>query len=88
MEELVTCPQCGKGVNPKSAICPFCAGRMGDERAAGGPVCPRCRVSLETKLKNGAEIDICPQCGGIWLDRGEFEVMTAESTVYREDKLT
>ena len=88
MEELVTCPQCGKEVNPRSALCPFCAGRMGDEKASGSPVCPRCRVPLEQMRKDDIEIDVCPRCKGLWLDRGEFEVMTAESTVYREEKLT
>ncbi len=24
-------------------------------------------------VKVGVLIDVCPQCGGIWLDRGEFE---------------
>jgi Zn-finger nucleic acid-binding protein len=33
------------------------------------------------------DIDICPKCGGMWLDRGEFRIVTAEANVYREVKL-
>jgi uncharacterized protein len=36
--------------------------------------CPRC---VETKLlasdRQGIEIDRCPQCRGVWLDRGELD---------------
>ena len=88
MKELVTCSQCRKKANPKSAVCPFCGGRLGDEKNPGIPVCPRCRGPLDVALKGDIEIDICPKCNGIWLDRGEVEVLTAEATVYREEKLT
>jgi len=88
MKELVRCSQCGKEVNPKSALCPFCGGRLRDETNSGSTLCPRCRVPLELKRRDIIEIDICPQCNGLWLDRGEFDVLTAESTVYREEKLT
>ncbi len=88
MKELIKCSECGRDVNPKSALCPFCGGRLGDEKISGSPVCPRCRVSLEVKRKDDIEIDSCPQCGGLWLDRGEFDILTAESNVYREEKLT
>ena len=88
MKELVRCSQCGKEVNPKSALCPFCGGRLGDERNRESPVCPRCKVPLELKRRDEIEIDFCPDCNGLWLDRGEFDILTAESTVYREEKLT
>lgn len=35
--------------------------------------CPRCETTLLMADKNGVEIDYCPQCRGIWLDRGELE---------------
>ncbi len=36
--------------------------------------CPRCEsVFLEERDRNGITIDICQQCRGIWLDRGELE---------------
>jgi len=35
--------------------------------------CPVCDAKLRAIERNGVEIDICPGCKGIWLDRGEFE---------------
>jgi|WetSurMetagenome_2_1015567.scaffolds.fasta_scaffold492461_1 uncharacterized protein len=35
--------------------------------------CPICNVTLLMTDKHGVEIDYCPQCRGIWLDRGELE---------------
>ena len=34
--------------------------------------CPYCNISLAKSVKQGVEIDYCPQCRGIWLDRGEL----------------
>lgn len=36
--------------------------------------CPVCKdVTLLMSEKNGVEIDYCPECRGIWLDRGELD---------------
>ncbi|MCE2790568.1 MAG: zf-TFIIB domain-containing protein [Saprospiraceae bacterium] len=35
--------------------------------------CPVCNVNLLMTDRNGIEIDYCPQCRGIWLDRGELD---------------
>jgi Zn-finger nucleic acid-binding protein len=36
--------------------------------------CPRCSGStLDEREREGVTIDICRQCRGIWLDRGELE---------------
>lgn len=35
--------------------------------------CPLCNVPLMMAEKQGVEIDYCPKCRGIWLDRGELE---------------
>jgi uncharacterized protein len=35
--------------------------------------CPKCNEVLLMTDKNGVEIDYCPTCRGIWLDRGELE---------------
>jgi len=32
--------------------------------------------------KQGVEIDYCPQCRGIWLDRGELEKIVERSLQY------
>jgi Zn-finger nucleic acid-binding protein len=36
--------------------------------------CPVCKtVSLSMADRQGIEIDYCPQCRGVWLDRGELD---------------
>ena len=36
--------------------------------------CPVCNnVSLVMSERQGIEIDYCPQCRGVWLDRGELD---------------
>lgn len=35
--------------------------------------CPLCNVTLQMADRQGIEIDYCPKCRGIWLDRGELE---------------
>ena len=35
--------------------------------------CPVDGTTLAISDKQGIEIDYCPQCRGIWLDRGELE---------------
>lgn len=41
--------------------------------------CPVCQVSLLMTDRNGIEIDYCPQCRGIWLDRGELDKIIERS---------
>ena len=40
---------------------------------AAGLLCPACRVGLVMSERSGVEIDYCPQCRGVWLDRGELD---------------
>ncbi|MDP1793145.1 MAG: zf-TFIIB domain-containing protein [Acidimicrobiales bacterium] len=35
------------------------------------PVCPDEALSISSR--EGVEIDFCPQCRGVWLDRGELD---------------
>ena len=39
--------------------------------------CPICDIELKTSDREGVEIDYCPQCRGVWLDRGELEKIIA-----------
>jgi Zn-finger nucleic acid-binding protein len=41
--------------------------------ASGGLLCPACRVDLVMSERSGVEIDYCPKCRGVWLDRGELD---------------
>ena len=35
--------------------------------------CPNCNETLLITNRQNVEIDYCPQCRGIWLDRGELD---------------
>lgn len=35
--------------------------------------CPNCHVDLLIAERQAIEIDYCPQCRGVWLDRGELD---------------
>jgi Zn-finger nucleic acid-binding protein len=35
--------------------------------------CPACSVELKMADRQGVEIDYCPECRGVWLDRGELD---------------
>ncbi|MEW6256038.1 MAG: zf-TFIIB domain-containing protein [Pseudomonadota bacterium] len=41
--------------------------------------CPVCKVPLVMSERQGVEIDYCPQCRGIWLDRGELDKILERS---------
>lgn len=41
--------------------------------------CPVCSVPLVISDRQGVEIDYCPQCRGVWLDRGELDKILERS---------
>lgn len=41
--------------------------------------CPNCNVPLVMAERQGIEVDYCPQCRGIWLDRGELDKILERS---------
>lgn len=51
--------------------------------AAAGMPCPVCQVPLVMSERQGVEIDYCPQCRGVWLDRGELDKII-QRTVERD----
>lgn len=43
--------------------------------------CPVCSgVSLQMTERQGVEIDYCPKCRGVWLDRGELDKLIERAT--------
>lgn len=42
-------------------------------------LCPVCQQTLLMTDRQGVEIDYCPKCRGIWLDRGELEKLMEKS---------
>jgi len=47
--------------------------------SAAGMLCPSCRIALVMSERQGIEIDYCPQCRGVWLDRGELDKIIERS---------
>ena len=42
--------------------------------------CPTCKeVNLVMTDRQGIEIDYCPECRGVWLDRGELDKIIERS---------
>jgi Zn-finger nucleic acid-binding protein len=53
--------------------------------------CPKCRGQFVELERNGIKIDVCQECRGVFLDRGELDqIIAAEqravSDVYSEDE--
>lgn len=42
--------------------------------------CPVCSVALTMTDRQGVEIDYCPKCRGVWLDRGELDKIIERSS--------
>jgi hypothetical protein len=60
-----------------------------NEQPSNYMLCPKDGTKLESKGMGSVNIDICPKCDGIWLDRGELEeIITASSaerkTIFRK----
>jgi uncharacterized protein len=47
--------------------------------AHGEMHCPVCAVPLVMSDRQGIEIDYCPKCRGVWLDRGELDKIIERS---------
>lgn len=41
--------------------------------------CPMCDADLQMTERSGVEIDYCPACRGVWLDRGELDKIIERS---------
>ena len=52
---------------------------MRTPEAVAGMLCPVCKTGLHMSDRQGIEIDYCPQCRGIWLDRGELDKIIERS---------
>lgn len=41
--------------------------------------CPVCKSAMIVLELDEVEVDYCPDCGGIWLDAGELELLLGDS---------
>ena len=51
--------------------------------------CPVCKeTSLVISERQGVEIDYCPKCRGVWLDRGELDKIIERSSEVFDNETT
>lgn len=44
-------------------------------RSAARMRCPKCGQRLSARSFHEVQVEECPDCGGLWLDAGEFEAL-------------
>lgn len=49
--------------------------------------CPVCNEPLLITNRQGVEIDHCPKCKGVWLDRGELDKIIERSSMLENEVL-
>jgi uncharacterized protein len=47
--------------------------------------CRKFQTHLRTSDRQAIEIDFCPQCRGVWLDRGELDKLIERASRYVDD---
>lgn len=82
MQETMTCGQCHGLWLPGTVV----AGVVGHLPAvkAQPPAdshlhCPDDHAALRAIRHRGVEIDVCPDCGGVWLDNGELALILGKN---------
>jgi uncharacterized protein len=50
--------------------------------------CPNCESLLIMSERQGIEIDYCPTCRGVWLDRGELDKIIEKSMAVEKTQQT
>ena len=51
------------------------AERVTAERRSHLMKCPKCGADLKEVGREHVAVDVCPDCGGMWLDAGELDML-------------
>lgn len=51
------------------------ASRAKQERASHYMKCPKCGADLAERELHQVKVDVCTECGGVWLDAGELDLV-------------
>src|SRR5262245_57198497 len=51
------------------------AERAAAEKKSHFMKCPKCGNDLKEVTQDQVSVDVCPNCGGLWLDAGELAVL-------------
>ena len=49
-------------------------------------ICPKCGSSMRSYERNGVVVDQCTGCGGLFLDKGELEKLSAAESSYYQSQ--
>jgi rubrerythrin len=49
---------------------------QGETQQQGLMQCPKCGTKLATIQHHDVTVEECPSCKGLWLDRGELEILS------------
>lgn len=52
---------------------------MRNAETVAAMACPVCKTGLALSVRADIEIDYCPTCRGVWLDRGELDKIIERS---------
>jgi uncharacterized protein len=48
--------------------------------------CPLDQTQMREMNRRGVQIDVCPECRGVWLDGGELEKMLASAEQWEDEE--
>ena len=48
-------------------------------------ICIKCQQEMLPQMVEEVEVDVCPGCGGLWLDREEIRLLSAKSDAALSD---
>jgi hypothetical protein len=51
------------------------AERVANERKSHFMKCPKCGGDLKEITQDSVSVDVCQDCGGLWLDSGELDLL-------------
>lgn len=55
------------------------------EKQTAGINCPNCSTPMQEIRRSEADIDYCPSCRGVWLDRGEIDKIATAQNRFDEE---
>lgn len=47
--------------------------------------CPNCSGAMQEARRNDVDIEYCPTCKGVWLDRGELDKISTIQSRYDDE---
>jgi Zn-finger nucleic acid-binding protein len=50
--------------------------------------CPNCSTQMQLMQKYDVDIDYCPSCKGVWLDRGEIDKIAKSKAIMKTSIIT